>query len=330
MELQLLDDFIVRQSAARATFGLSEIIPAIITGIQALKSRPKSGLDYVDALYKYTFLWNLAHAASPVHRTPLLSSATSKTRQGFIPFQRKHPYEDTIELIRIREGVPRSQAEQLFQETLGYASRIGGFPMALNVGGLLQGVAGIFGGNQNPYFQTVSSVAGLASNFFQPSANVPAVAAPRPMPMSPTLVSGPVALPRIGVALTQEVFNAGNKMLARLGLRFPATTSGFTSVLRRALLSVASLARRTPVGTMVSVLIGLGLTAYEANLLTVWHSQRRRGRRINPSNSKALRRAVRRIKSFHKLCTHTDVIRSRGRSRTSARCGSCRKNPCRC
>jgi hypothetical protein len=33
-------------------------------------------------------------------------------------------------------------------------------------------------------------------------------------------------------------------------------------------------------------------------------------RRMNPANSKALRRAARRIKSFHRLCTHTDLIRT--------------------
>lgn len=37
-------------------------------------------------------------------------------------------------------------------------------------------------------------------------------------------------------------------------------------------------------------------------------------RRMNPANSKALRRATRRIKSFHRLCGDADVIKSRRRS----------------
>lgn len=54
------------------------------------------------------------------------------------------------------------------------------------------------------------------------------------------------------------------------------------------------------------------------------------GRRtMNAANPKALRRAARRIKSFHKLCGTADLIRTRTR-RTSSRCGTCRKSPCRC
>lgn len=37
-------------------------------------------------------------------------------------------------------------------------------------------------------------------------------------------------------------------------------------------------------------------------------------RRMNPANSKALRRATRRIKSFHRLCGDADVIKTRRRS----------------
>jgi len=37
-------------------------------------------------------------------------------------------------------------------------------------------------------------------------------------------------------------------------------------------------------------------------------------RRMNPANSKALRRAQRRLKSFHRLCADSDVLKSRRRS----------------
>lgn len=36
-------------------------------------------------------------------------------------------------------------------------------------------------------------------------------------------------------------------------------------------------------------------------------------RRMNPANSKALRRAQRRLKSFHRLCVHTDALKPRKR-----------------
>lgn len=37
-------------------------------------------------------------------------------------------------------------------------------------------------------------------------------------------------------------------------------------------------------------------------------------RRMNPANSKALRRAQRRLKSFHRLCADSDVLKTRRRS----------------
>lgn len=55
------------------------------------------------------------------------------------------------------------------------------------------------------------------------------------------------------------------------------------------------------------------------------------GRRtMNAANPKALRRAARRIKSFHKLCGTADLIKTRRSTRGFGRCGSCKKSPCRC
>lgn len=208
----------------------------------------------------------------------------------------------------------------------------GAQPMALNIGGILGAVGGILGSTnqtQNPYIQGISGALSLAGQFVPTTTQRPAAA-----PAAQVLgTARPISMGGVSVSrgLTQEIFNAGQKVLMRLGIRYPASTGGFTSVLKRAISSVASLARRTPAGTIVSILAGLGLTAYEANLLTAWHSQRRRGRRMNPANSKALRRAARRIRSFHKLCTQTDLLRAsrRGGSRTQ-RCGTCKKSPCRC
>lgn len=198
--------------------------------------------------------------------------------------------------------------------------------MALNIGGLLQSASSILGGGQNPFFQGASQVAGFASNFFQPSASLPSYGPPSPMVQ--TMAAAPM-IRSVGTALTRDIFDAGGKVLARLGISYGASASGFSSTLKRALSSIASLARRTPSGTMVSILAGLGLTLLEANMLTAWHAQRKKGRRMNPANARALRRAARRIKGFHRLCTHTDLIKSRGR-RSVGRCGSCKKSPCRC
>lgn len=51
-------------------------------------------------------------------------------------------------------------------------------------------------------------------------------------------------------------------------------------------------------------------------------------RRMNPANARALRRSARRIKAFHRLCGHTDLIKTRRRSFGS--CGTCKRSPCRC
>lgn len=64
----------------------------------------------------------------------------------------------------------------------------------------------------------------------------------------------------------------------------------------------------------------------------VFEALTKKRRRINAGNSKALRRAIRRVRSFHTLCRHADII-GRGssrRRRTTGRCPTCRKNPCSC
>ena len=204
-------------------------------------------------------------------------------------------------------------------------------PMGLNLGNILNTIGGVFGSSTLPYAQDIAGLANVAGQFLPaPAANLPSypVNAPAAQPVS-------AMMPMIrgaGRMLTKEVFDAGAKLLSRLGIPFSASTGSFSSALKRSISSIASLARRTPAGTIVSILLGLGLTAYESNLLVAWHAQRKRGRRMNPANSKALRRAARRIKSFHKLCIHTDVLKAgrRGGTYRQSRCGTCRKSPCRC
>lgn len=202
--------------------------------------------------------------------------------------------------------------------------------MGLNIGNILGQVGGILSKTNstgNPYVSGVSNLLSVGSSFLQTTANGRSPSRP-PVTGAPSRM--PTVLPRSASGLTQEIFNAGNKVLARLGIRYNVTSSGFSAALRRSLGSIASLARRTPSGTIVNILLGLGLTVLEANTLTAWYSQRKRGKRMNPANAKALRRAARRIRSFHKLCTHTDILRSRSRTVSRGRCGSCRKSPCAC
>lgn len=225
----------------------------------------------------------------------------------------------------------------LYGITTGIADQLTapkGDNMAFNTGQFLGGLQGILGQSANPYLSGAGNIAQLASAFFpQASAPMQQLQVYQPMAAAAQPISMSAAVPAIrssGRGLTQEVFNAGTKVLQRLGISYPATTSGFSSVLKRALGSIASLARRTPAGTLVALLTGLGLAAQEAYLLTAWQAQRKRHRRMNPANAKALRRSVRRIQSFHKLCRTADVLKSRGRTSSTSRCGTCKQKKCRC
>lgn len=204
--------------------------------------------------------------------------------------------------------------------------------MALNLGGILAPIFGLMGNTSNPYAQSIGQIgSAFAGAYNQP--RQPSYAMPQQVVQAMPVSNAGVPMirpPGQARGLTKEVFDAGVKVLGRLGVPFSASPSGFSSALKRSLGSIASLARRTPSGTMVGLLVGLGLSAFEGSLLTVWHSQRKRGRRMNPANAKALRRSVRRIKSFHKLCQSTDIIKSRSRTSSRSRCGTCRKSPCKC
>jgi hypothetical protein len=191
-------------------------------------------------------------------------------------------------------------------------------PMGLNIGNLLGGIGGILNktnSSGNSYVSALGTGLSLVGSIVPASNRSPA-------PRSSSAAAAPMLAPigRAATTLTKEIFTAGNKVLLRLGIRYPVTASGFSSALRRSLGSIASLARRTPAGSIVSILAGLGLTVLEANMLAAWYAQRKKGRRMNPANSRALRRAARRIRSFHKLCTHTDLLKTHHRrpSRSSA------------
>lgn len=226
-----------------------------------------------------------------------------------------------------------SVGPQAFQGSIVYPKTpqpvavVGGAPMGFDIGQFLGGVSTILGGSQIPALNTIGQLAQIGGSFV-----------PQQTYTQPFMTSMPQAMPVAqstsltvrSVGLTREIFDVGVKVLGRLGLGYPATTSGFSAALKRALSAIASLARRTPTGTIVSVLLGMGLTAYEANLLTAWSAQRRKHRRMNPANAKALRRSARRIRSFHKLCGTLDVLKSRGRSRSFGRCAKCKQTNCSC
>jgi len=78
--------------------------------------------------------------------------------------------------------------------------------------------------------------------------------------------------------------------------------------------SIVTVAKKAiPFIGQAAVAAGLAITIEELATLLLAHATKKR-RRMNPSNAKALRRSVRRMEAFHKLCSRVDVLRSRRRS----------------
>jgi len=82
------------------------------------------------------------------------------------------------------------------------------------------------------------------------------------------------------------------------------------------------------------MVIGL-IGAAAMNELFVWKTTHKT-RRMNPANTRALRRSLRRLKSFDRLAHRvSSQLHRGGKRRSSSRsvsvvCGTCRKSPCRC
>lgn len=190
----------------------------------------------------------------------------------------------------------------------------GGSKMGLDLGGILGTVSNIFGGNQNPIFQGVSNVAGLTQSFLptaQPvAARMPAIAnqALRNVPMIGRSFFN--KYPNLATAI-QQFRNMGRKV----------TRAQLWSLLKR-------------FGPELLVSGGI-LTAAAVNELMIAGPGRRR---MNPANVRALRRGIRRLKSFERLASTVSqtvgrAARTGGRRRLrgpSRRCGTCRSNPCAC
>lgn len=76
--------------------------------------------------------------------------------------------------------------------------------------------------------------------------------------------------------------------------------------------------RMLPVVGQAALAATLAITAEELAQLVMSNSLRKH-RRMNAGNVKALRRSMRRLESFHRLCGRADMLRSRGRKRSSSK-----------
>lgn len=210
--------------------------------------------------------------------------------------------------------------------------------MGLNLSGILSSVGGILGGANFGDYSALGQIAGAGFNIagaaLTPSPQPSYISAPiyNPLPSytMPAVTSQPAVQAQpvgaFGVAagaIARMTAPILTKIAVKLGLRARPSLTRAMEMVRKAAKILTS---------PEAVATALGITVAElATLITTSNARKRR--RMNPANSKALRRAARRIKSFHKLCTHTDVLRGRGRGRAVAvrsSCGTCKKSPCRC
>jgi hypothetical protein len=205
--------------------------------------------------------------------------------------------------------------------------------MAINLGGLIGGlgsIAGSFGGQiGNPYLQGIGSVAQAFGGAF----SSPAVAAPTSyVPYSPP-PSYPVAtMPRATpVMASGQALGYSARMAA--SITTPILYKIYSTIGKKVSLQAAvSIIRKMGKFLMSpeAIAVALGISVAElAQVITSASAKKRRT--MNPANGKALRRAARRIKGFHRMCGTVDLLKSRGkRSSFRSSCGTCKKSPCRC
>lgn len=191
----------------------------------------------------------------------------------------------------------------LFGSILGALQGAGSF--LGQVTGALGAVRALSAPSPIAFLPASGPVVSLPQNGFQEMA----ARMPFPKPSMTTPIAGAIA--KVGSELT--------RIIAPILVKIAVATGSTTMTLRRAVKIVRRMGRS--IGP-VSVAIALGLTIEELGTLILADSQRPR-RRMNPANVSALRRSMRRIQSFHRLCQKADLLsRPRSRSRKSSSMGT--------
>jgi len=199
--------------------------------------------------------------------------------------------------------------------------------MGFNTGQFLSGIGSIFSQSGNSYLSGAGQIASAFAPAFSSRAQ-PASFGPVYSPQPIYQPDFPVAQP---VGSNKPVIAAGAGAVARITapvLFRIASKLGKRVSLQGAITMIRKMGKFLMDPTAIAV--ALGISVGELATLITAHSSRKT-RHMNAANGKALRRAARRIKSFHRMCGTIDLLKSRGRrvSRGSS-CGTCRKNPCRC
>lgn len=176
-----------------------------------------------------------------------------------------------------------------------YSEQGGGRPMGFNIGGFVGNLGTILGQVQNPYFKQLGGLATGVSQFIpQNRASTDAFPVARrsgggigPQVMVPAV--------RSGAMVARGFFN-----------RFPNLATSIQQLRARGQnikrSQLFSLLKRF--GPEVLISGGL-LTAAAVNELMIAGAGRRR---MNPGNIKALRKSMRRVEAFHKICGRADKL----------------------
>ena len=139
---------------------------------------------------------------------------------------------------------------------------------------------------------------------------------------------------RSGSNMSKPVYDALLRLADKLGvvIRNP---NAVVPTGKNLLAKLLRFSRATPGLTILTMLVQLGIGAFEANQLIAWYSTSgKRRKRIRVTNVKALKRSVRRLEGFRKMANRVEMALA-GRGSTSSRrrvtrCRSCRKSPCAC
>ena len=175
----------------------------------------------------------------------------------------------------------------------------GGIPMG--IGNVLGGISGLLGSAQN-FGGPVGQVAQLGSGFL--SGFLPAQG-----PMVSQSFQQPVlTASRESSFGVNQMTGAVNAFVQPILLTM-SQFLGKSITLRAAMIIIRRLGKMLGAPNLVAAAVGLTVTQL-SSLITANAIKGSSGRRMNPANVKALRRAHRRIKSFHKLCGDNDRLKA--------------------
>jgi hypothetical protein len=199
----------------------------------------------------------------------------------------------------------------LFDAISGLFDPLSGGDTSLFDPSSLLDLAGSVGGSSTPvnYFPTYA----FDPNVYAPQTQYPMDVAQKQVPMVPGN-----AATAAGRAVAMILFTIAQK----LGLKRVPSLGTVMSMIRKMAKMLSPAA--------VAAALGIGI-ADLSTLLTA--NARKKRRRVNPANVKALRRSVRRLQSFDHLANKVrhQLATVGGRShRRASRCGTCRRSPCRC